>query len=143
VREEETAMRHIHRIGWTGLIVSVLALAAGLVFVVGSAVAAGDWLLAPQPWIGLGLTLPVIGLAGTALFGLVLDVVEPIGRWRWLAVPPALIVGGVWACGLIDHRRSRLRRRDGALHASRRARRAPDRHDRACAARRHWQLPIA
>jgi hypothetical protein len=94
-------MRHIHRIGWTGLIVSVLALAAGLVFVVGSAVAAGDWLLAPQPWIGLGLTLPVIGLAGTALFGLVLDVVEPIGRWRWLAVPPALIVGGFWACVLI------------------------------------------
>lgn len=94
-------MRQMRRIGWTGLLLSALALAAGLVFVVGSAVVAGDWLLAPQPWIGLGLTLLVIGLAGTALFGLALDVIEPIGWWRALAVPPALIVGGFWAFVLI------------------------------------------
>lgn len=41
-----------------------------------------------------GMSLIVLGLAGGACFALLLDVVEPIGWWRLLAVPPALIVGG-------------------------------------------------
>jgi hypothetical protein len=94
-------MRQVGRIGWIGLGISAVAGAVGLVFVVGSAIAAGDWNLAPQPWIGIGLTLLVPGLAGTACFALLLDVVEPIGWWRLLAVPPALLVGCFWAFVLI------------------------------------------
>jgi hypothetical protein len=94
-------MRHIVRIGWIGLAISATAGAIGLACVVGSALAAGDWWLARQPWIGFGLTLLVPGLAGAAGFALLLDVVEPIGRWRLLAVPPALLVGGFWALVLV------------------------------------------
>ena len=54
-----------------------------------------------MPWIGIGMTLIVAGLAGGACFGLLLDVVEPIGWWRLLAVPPALLVGGFWAFVLV------------------------------------------
>jgi hypothetical protein len=75
-------MRHIVRIGWIGLAISAMAGAIGLAFVVGSAIAAGDWDLAPQPWIGIGLALLVPGLAGTAGFALLLDVVLPLRRWR-------------------------------------------------------------
>jgi hypothetical protein len=94
-------LRHIVRIGWIGLAISAMTGAIGLASVVGSAIAAGDWWLARQPWIGLGLALLVPGLAGTSAFALLLDVVEPIGRWRLLAVPPALLVGGFWAYVLI------------------------------------------
>ena len=89
-------MRRVRRIGWVGLAVSSAAALVGLVLAAGSAVAAGDWDLAPMPWIGIGMTLIVAGLAGGACFGLLLDVVEPIGWWRLLAVPPALFVGGFW-----------------------------------------------
>ena len=54
-----------------------------------------------MPWIGIGLRLIVAGLVGGACFGVLLDVVEPIGRWRLLAVPPGLLVGGFWAFVLI------------------------------------------
>jgi hypothetical protein len=94
-------MRHIVRIGWIGLAISAMAGAIGLAFVVGSAIAAGDWDLAPQPWIGIGLTLLVPGLAATAGFALLLDVVLPLGRWRVVALPPALLVGGFWVSVLI------------------------------------------
>ncbi len=94
-------MGQVRRIGWIGLAISAVAVALGLVFAIGSAIAVGDWLLAPQPWIGMGMTLLVLGLAGAACFALLLDVVEPIGRWRLLAVPPALLVGGFWAFVLI------------------------------------------
>jgi hypothetical protein len=85
------------RIGWVGLAVGLLALGAGLALCAGSAVAAGDWWLAPQPWIGLGLALLVPGLAATAVFAIVLDILEPIGPWRLIAVPPAFLVGAFWA----------------------------------------------
>ena len=54
-----------------------------------------------MPWIGIGMTLIVAGLAGGAGFGLLLDVVEPIGWWRLLALPPAIVVGGFWAFVLV------------------------------------------
>ena len=98
---QEIEMPRLRSIGRGGLVVGLAALAAGLVLVGGSAIAAGDWWLAPQPWIGLGLTLLVVGLALTAVFALLLDVVEPIGRLRWLAVPPAVFVGLFWAFVLI------------------------------------------
>jgi hypothetical protein len=94
-------MPTVRRIGWVGLAVAAIVLAAGLLLVVGSAVAAGDWWLAGQPWIGIGLAMLVFGLAGTAAVGLLLVVVEPLGWWRLVALPPALLVGGFWAFVLI------------------------------------------
>ena len=66
-----------------------------------AAFVAGDWWLARQPRIGVGLTLLVIGLAMTAVFALLLDAVEPVGWLRLLAVPPALVVGSFWAFMLV------------------------------------------
>lgn len=85
------------RISWVGLAAGLLALAAGLALSIGSAIAAGDWWLAPQPWIGLGMGLLTLGLAATAVFAIALDVLEPIGLWRLIAVPPAFLVGAFWA----------------------------------------------
>ena len=94
-------MPTVRRIGWVGLALATVVLVAGLLLVVGSAVAAGDWWLAGQPWIGIGLSMLVFGLAGTAAVGLLLVVVEPLGWWRLAALPPALFVGGFWAFVLI------------------------------------------
>jgi hypothetical protein len=94
-------MRVVRRVGWVGLAGGGLLLLVGLALTVGSAIAAGDWFLARQPWIGAGLTLLVIGLAATAVFALWLDVAEPLGRWRLLALPPALVVGFFWMFWLV------------------------------------------
>ena len=74
----------------------LLLLAVGVVLTGGSAIVAGDWLLARQPWIGIGLTSLVVGLAVIGVVGLLLNVIEPIGRVRILAIPPALLVIVVW-----------------------------------------------
>ena len=74
----------------------LLLLAVGVVLTGGSAIVAGDWWLARQPWIGVGLTSLVVGLAGIGVIGLLLNVIEPIGRVRILAIPPALLVVLVW-----------------------------------------------
>ena len=71
-------------------------LGAGLALVGGSAIAAGDWWLAQQPSIGVGLTLLVVGLAITAIFGVLLVVAEPLGSLRLLAIPPTILVGLMW-----------------------------------------------
>jgi len=71
-------MRVLRRIGWVGLAASGVAALVGLVLAAGSALAAGDWDLAPMPWIGIAMTLIVAGLAGGASFGLLLDVVERV-----------------------------------------------------------------
>jgi hypothetical protein len=94
-------MQALRRIGWVGFAAAASVLVAGLLLAVGSAIAAGDWLLARQPWIGVGLTLLVVGLAATAVFALLLDVVEPLGRWRLLALPPVLLVASFWAFVLV------------------------------------------
>jgi hypothetical protein len=90
-------MLRVRSVGWAGLIVSGVMGTLGLVLVIGSALAAGDWDLAPMPWIGIGMTLVVAGLASGACFALLLDVIEPIGWWRLLAIPPGLLVGAFWA----------------------------------------------
>ncbi len=91
----------LRSIGRAGFAAGLLAIASGLLAAGGAAIAAGDWWLAQQPWIGLGLGLLVIGLAMTALFGLLLDAVEPLGWLRLLAVPPALVVVSFLAFMLI------------------------------------------
>jgi len=89
-------MRVLRRIGWVGLASGAAALVIGLVLVVGSALAAGDWMLARQPAIGVGLTMLVFGHAVASVFALLLVAVEPLGWWRLVAVPPALFVGAFW-----------------------------------------------
>ncbi|MES2210022.1 MAG: hypothetical protein V4515_07530 [Chloroflexota bacterium] len=74
----------------------LLLLAVGVMLTGGSAILAGDWWLARQPWIGFGLTSLVVGLAVIGVDGLLLNVIEPIGRVRILAIPPALLVLMVW-----------------------------------------------
>lgn len=83
-------------VGRAGLALGLSALALGLAFAGGSALIAGDWWLAREPWIGIGLNLIVVGLAATGVFALILDAVEPIGWLRLLAVPPALSVAAMW-----------------------------------------------
>lgn len=83
-------------LGRIALGLGLLLLAVGVALTAGSAIAAGDWWLARQPWIGIGLTSLVLGLAVIGIVGLVLNVIEPIGRVRILAVPPALLVIVVW-----------------------------------------------
>ena len=88
-------------IGRVGFVCGLLALAVGGLLAGASAVVAGDWWLARQPWIGSGMTLLVIGLGMTATFGVLLDVTEPVGWMRLLAVPPAVAIGLFWSYCLV------------------------------------------
>lgn len=94
-------MRAMRKVGRAGFALGFGALALGLVFAGGSALVAGDWWLAREPWIGIGLNLIVAGLVATGVFALMLDVVEPIGWLRLVAAPPALLVAAMWALYLI------------------------------------------
>lgn len=94
-------MLSLRSVGHTGLAAGLLALGGGIISVGVAAIVAGDWWLARQPWIGIGLTLLVVGLAMTAVSALLLDAVEPVGWLRILAVPPALVVGSFWAFMLV------------------------------------------
>ena len=91
-------LRSIWRLGFAAglLVLAVGALGAGA-----AAIAAGDWWLARKPLIGVALNLLVVGLALTAAFAFLLDMVEPVGRLRLLALPPALVVGSFWAFMLV------------------------------------------
>jgi bacteriorhodopsin len=84
-----------------GLGLGLGALAVGLALAAGSALVAADWWLAPEPWIGLGLTLIALGLAVTGVFALALDISEPFGRLRFVAFLPALALAAMWAYYLI------------------------------------------
>jgi hypothetical protein len=94
-------MELVRWIGRMGLAIGLVMLAVGGLMVAAAAVMAGDWWLARQPWIGLGLDLLVLGLALTAAFGVLSAVVEPIGWLRLLAAPPALFVGLLWWAALV------------------------------------------
>lgn len=94
-------MRSVRRVCWAGMAAAGAACALGLALAIRSAITAGDWNLAPMPWIGVGMTLVSVGLAGAAAFGLLLVVLEPLGWWRLLVVPPALIVVGFWLFVLV------------------------------------------
>jgi len=84
-----------------GLATGLVALLGGIIFAGGSALAAGDWWLAREPWIGLGLGLLTVGLVITGVSALYLDAVAPIGRLRLLAVPHALFVAALWLLVLL------------------------------------------
>jgi hypothetical protein len=84
-----------------GTVVSFALLALGLVFALGSAIAAGDWMLAQRPWIEIGLRLLTAGLAGGAFFGLLRVFVEPVGWWRLAAIPSGIVVVAFWLWFLI------------------------------------------
>lgn len=91
----------MRKLGRFGLAAGLAALTLGIAFAGGSAVVAGDWWLAREPWIGIGLNLIVLGLALTAVFVLLLDVVEPLGWLRLIAVPPGLLLTAMWAYYLL------------------------------------------
>ena len=90
-------MMNLRSIGRMGLGAGLVVLLGGIGGVGAAAVLAGDWWLAREPLIGIGLTLLVVGLALTAMSALLLDAVEPLGWLRILALPPALVVGASWA----------------------------------------------
>lgn len=74
----------------------LVALGVGMLLAGGSAIVAGDWWLAPMPWIGLGMNSLVIGMAVTSVFAILLVVIEPIGWLRLLTLPPALFLTVMW-----------------------------------------------
>ncbi len=83
------------------LAVGIVGVILGLVLVGASALAAGDWYLARQPWIGLGIALITWCLALTDIAAVLLVVVEPLGWWRLLAVPPAVYLAFYWGLYLL------------------------------------------
>ncbi len=83
-------------LGRVALGAGLLSLGIGLFLTIGAAMIAGDWWLAREPWIGIGLTTLVAGLATIGIVGLLLNVIEPIGAIRLLSIPPALLAGFFW-----------------------------------------------
>jgi hypothetical protein len=82
------------RVGAVGFL---LALAAGLAIMGAGTLVWGDWDLIRLPWGDLGMALITIGLGGSLLFLEAEDLVEPVGRWRLLALPGIVVGGLVWA----------------------------------------------
>jgi len=67
---------------------------AGLAIMLVGGQLAGDWYALQLPWSDIGMILITIGLGGSAIFVALEDLVEPIGRWRLLAIPG--IAAGAW-----------------------------------------------
>lgn len=74
----------------------LLALVAGLAIMLAGTLVTGDWYALQLPWSDIGMTLITIGLAGSAVFVAIENLVEPIGRWRLLAVPGVVAAGFLW-----------------------------------------------
>ena len=89
-------MYRVRVLGRIILGLGLLLAGAGILLTAGSALLVGDWFLAREPWIGIGLTLLVVGLATIGVVGVVLAVIEPIGRVRLLAIPAALLTLATW-----------------------------------------------
>jgi hypothetical protein len=83
----QTATR-VAAIGSVGLFV------AGMAIMLVGAQLAGDWYALQLPWSDIGMILITIGLGGSAIFVALEDMIEPIGRWRLLAIPGIAV--GVW-----------------------------------------------
>jgi hypothetical protein len=73
---------------------SLIALATGLAIMLGGALLTGDWYALRLPWSDIGMWLITIGLGGGLLFLAAENVVEPVGRWRLLALPG--VATGAW-----------------------------------------------
>jgi hypothetical protein len=89
-------MARLRRIGWLGFTLGLVALGVGVLLAGGSAIVAGDWWLAPMPWIDLGMRSLVIGMALASVFAILLVVIEPVGWLRLISVPPALFLIVMW-----------------------------------------------
>jgi hypothetical protein len=79
-----------------GAISSLVVLAAGLAIMLAGALLTGDWYALRLPWSDIGMWLITIGLGGALVFVAAENVVEPIGRWRWLALPGVAIGAWFW-----------------------------------------------
>jgi hypothetical protein len=83
------------------VLVGIGGVLLGLVLAGASALVAGDWYLAREPWIGLGIASITWCLALTDIGMVLLVVAEPVGWWRLLAVPPAAYLAFFWAFYLL------------------------------------------
>ena len=86
----------IRRLVRFGTIASLVALGIGLATMAVATVVYGDWWLIRRPWGDLGMGLIAFGIGGSLLGLGVAAVVEPIGRWRLLALPGILVGAVVW-----------------------------------------------
>jgi hypothetical protein len=77
-------------------VISVVAFLLGLTIMLVGAALAGDWYAFQLPWSEIGMTLITIGLAGAAIFVAVEDAIEPVGRWRLLAIPGIAVGAWFW-----------------------------------------------
>jgi hypothetical protein len=75
---------------------SVAVFVAGLAIMLVGAQLAGDWYALRLPWSDFGMIMITIGLGGSTIFVALEDVIEPIGRWRLLAVPGIAIAAWFW-----------------------------------------------
>jgi hypothetical protein len=75
---------------------SVVVFLAGLAIMLVGAQLAGDWYALQLPWSDIGMILITFGLGGSAIFVALDDLIEPIGRWRVLAVPGIAIGAWFW-----------------------------------------------
>jgi hypothetical protein len=74
---------------------SLIALATGLAIMLVGTLVNGDWYALRLPWSDIGMWLITSGLGGALVFVAAESVVEPVGRWRWLALPGAFV--GAWS----------------------------------------------
>lgn len=89
-------MYRLRVLGRVALGAGLLAFGVGAALVLAAALVAGDWYLAREPWIGIGMSALVLGLALIGLIGVGLSLIEPIGGVRWLALPPAAAAAFLW-----------------------------------------------
>jgi hypothetical protein len=78
------------------LLVGLGSLAAGLLTEGLAALLAGSWYSAQEPWVGVGMTLIVSGLALAGPSALLLDTLEPLGWVRVVAIPPSIVLAFFW-----------------------------------------------
>jgi hypothetical protein len=86
-------MQKVIRFGAVGFL---LALAAGLAIMAARTLVTGDWYALRLPWSDIGMWLITIGLGGALLLVAAENIVEPVGRWRLLALPGVLIGAWFW-----------------------------------------------
>jgi hypothetical protein len=86
----------IRTVARRGAILSLLALAVGLAVMAVGTLVTGDWYALQLPWSDIGMVLITVGLGGSLLFLFAEDVLEPVGRWRLVALPGIAVGGLVW-----------------------------------------------
>jgi hypothetical protein len=80
---------------------SVGLFAAGMAIMLIGGQLAGDWYALRLPWSDIGMILITIGLGGSAIFVALEDLIEPIGRWRLLAIPGIAVGAWFWCILLV------------------------------------------